>query len=115
MAIYLIGDVQGCDSALGRLLQKIDFSPSRDTLYLLGDRIGLPPAGKSEKRRGFISGRQSRAALAEVLAWRVAGEQAGARPLDPNWPVAVITAGPADRMGPCTWCATRRAASPAPD
>ena len=76
-------------------------------LYLMGDRIGLPPAGKSEKRRGFISGRQSRAALAEVLAWRAAGEQAGARPLDPNWPVAVITAGPADRMGP--WNVVRHA------
>lgn len=39
MSLYLIGDVQGCDAALGRLLQKIDFSPSRDTLYVLGDLI----------------------------------------------------------------------------
>jgi bis(5'-nucleosyl)-tetraphosphatase (symmetrical) len=37
MAHYLIGDVQGCDAPLGRLLAKIDFSPSRDTQYLLGD------------------------------------------------------------------------------
>ena len=33
MALYLIGDVQGCDAALQRLLDKIDFSPSRDTLF----------------------------------------------------------------------------------
>ena len=62
-------------------------------LYFLGDRIGLPPEAKAEKRRGFISGRQSRNALAEVLSWRVAADQAAAA-LDPAWPVAVITAGP---------------------
>ena len=39
MAHYLIGDLQGCDSALQRLLNKIDFSPSRDTLFLLGDLV----------------------------------------------------------------------------
>lgn len=64
-------------------------------LYWLGDRIGLPPAGRAEKRRGFISGRQSRAAYAEVLSWRAAAEQAkAAGTLDPLWPVAVVTAGP---------------------
>lgn len=62
-------------------------------LYFLGDRIGLPPDGRAEKRRGFISGRQSRNALAEVLSWRAAADQAAAN-LDPAWPVAVITAGP---------------------
>ena len=36
---YLIGDVQGCCDALDRLLAKIDFSPSRDHLWVLGDLI----------------------------------------------------------------------------
>ena len=64
-------------------------------LYWWGDRIGLPPEGKAEKRRGFISGRQSRSAYAEVQSWRAAAEQAvAAGPLRPEWPVAVITAGP---------------------
>ncbi len=64
-------------------------------LYWRGDRIGLPPQGLKEKRRGFISGRQSRAAFAEVKSWRAAGVQAAqAGVLDPAWPVAVITAGP---------------------
>lgn len=63
--------------------------------YAMGDRIGLPPQGAAEKRRGFISGRQSRAALAEVLSWRMAADQARmAGPLRPEWPVAVVTAGP---------------------
>ena len=39
MAMYLIGDVQGCDPALEHLLDLIQFSPSRDTLYLLGDLV----------------------------------------------------------------------------
>ena len=65
-------------------------------LYWWGDRIGLPPQGKAEKRRGFISGRQSRTAYIEVQSWQAAAEQAAAAgPLRPEWPVAVITAGPA--------------------
>ncbi|MCR5878501.1 alpha/beta fold hydrolase [Phenylobacterium sp. J367] len=64
--------------------------------YLMGDRIGLPPEGRAEKRHGFVSGRQSRTALAEVESWRAAAQQAAAAgPLDPDWPVAVVMAGPA--------------------
>ena len=43
MRLYLIGDVQGCHSALQQLLQKIDFSPSRDKLVLLGDLVNRGP------------------------------------------------------------------------
>lgn len=64
-------------------------------LYWWGDRIGLPPQGKAEKRRGFISGRQNRAAYAEVESWQAAAAQAlAAGALKPEWPVAVITASP---------------------
>jgi bis(5'-nucleosyl)-tetraphosphatase (symmetrical) len=51
MALYLIGDVQGCDAALGRLLEKIDFSASRDTLYVLGDLVNRGPASSEVLRR----------------------------------------------------------------
>lgn len=37
--MYLIGDLQGCNTALARLLETIDFSPSSDTLFLLGDLV----------------------------------------------------------------------------
>jgi len=51
MAMYLIGDIQGCDSALGQLTRLIDFSPSRDTLYLLGDLVNRGPESAAVLRR----------------------------------------------------------------
>ncbi len=51
MAIYCIGDVQGCDSALGRLLDTIGFSASRDTVYLLGDLVNRGPESAAVLRR----------------------------------------------------------------
>ena len=51
MALYLIGDVQGCDAPLGCLLEAIDFSPSRDTLYLLGDLVNRGPESGAVLRR----------------------------------------------------------------
>jgi bis(5'-nucleosyl)-tetraphosphatase (symmetrical) len=51
MALYLIGDVQGCDEALDRLLHTIGFSPSRDTLVLLGDLVNRGPQSLAVLRR----------------------------------------------------------------
>ncbi|MBI5275930.1 MAG: symmetrical bis(5'-nucleosyl)-tetraphosphatase [Burkholderiales bacterium] len=51
MAVWLVGDVQGCDTALGCLLGEIAFSPSRDTLYLLGDLVNRGPESVQVLRR----------------------------------------------------------------
>lgn len=51
MAAYLIGDLQGCDAPFGRLLERIAFSPSRDTLYVLGDLVNRGPASAAVLRR----------------------------------------------------------------
>ena len=51
MALYCIGDLQGCDSALARLLAEVNFSPSRDTALLLGDLVNRGPESLAVLRR----------------------------------------------------------------
>jgi bis(5'-nucleosyl)-tetraphosphatase (symmetrical) len=63
MALYLIGDVQGCDEPLQRLLNTVDFSPSRDTLYLLGDLVNRGPASAAVLRRLMGLGNAARCLL----------------------------------------------------
>ena len=63
MAAFLIGDVQGCDAALGQLLAKIDFSPSRDTIHLLGDLVNRGPESHLVLRRLMNYGESARCLL----------------------------------------------------
>ena len=51
MALYCAGDIQGCGDAFERLLSVIGFSPSRDTIYLLGDLVNRGPASAAVLRR----------------------------------------------------------------
>ena len=39
MSTYLIGDIQGCYDGLQNLLQKINFDPAADKLWLCGDLV----------------------------------------------------------------------------
>ncbi len=41
--LLLVGDIQGCNEALGRLLDTAGFSPSRDRLVVLGDLVNRGP------------------------------------------------------------------------
>ncbi len=43
MAHYIVGDLQGCHGALVKLLQQVDFSPSRDLLWCAGDLVNRGP------------------------------------------------------------------------
>ena len=49
--IYLVGDVQGCDDALARLLAECAFSPSRDRIVVLGDLVNRGPQSLAVLRR----------------------------------------------------------------
>ncbi len=63
MALYLIGDLQGCHDALDRLLVDIDFSPSRDTAYFLGDLVNRGPDSAAVLRRLMGYGHAARCLL----------------------------------------------------
>ncbi len=49
--IYLVGDLQGCLDPLDRLLAQLDFSPSRDHVYVLGDLVNRGPDSLGVLRR----------------------------------------------------------------
>ncbi len=58
----------------------------------MGDAIGLPPAAAAEKRWAFANGRHNRTSAQEVEAWMATAHEAEG-PLDPDLPVAVVSAG----------------------
>ncbi|QSX30688.1 symmetrical bis(5'-nucleosyl)-tetraphosphatase [Shewanella cyperi] len=43
MANYFVGDIQGCNQELQSLLAKVDFNPSKDTLWAVGDLVARGP------------------------------------------------------------------------
>jgi bis(5'-nucleosyl)-tetraphosphatase (symmetrical) len=60
---YLIGDIQGCDGPFERLLERIGFSPSRDSLTVLGDMVNRGPHSLKTLRRLASLGSSAQAVL----------------------------------------------------
>ncbi len=50
MTDYAIGDIQGCYERLRDVLDKVDFSPSRDRLWVAGDLINRGPSSLATLR-----------------------------------------------------------------
>lgn len=60
MAVYAIGDIQGCYEELQSLLELIQFNPQHDQLWFAGDLVNRGP--KSLETLRFIKGLGDRAA-----------------------------------------------------
>ena len=106
--IYLLGDLQGCASALERLLGEIGFSPSRDKLYVLGDLVNRGPDSLAVLRRVRDLG----AAATCVLGnhdWHLLAAAAGVRPQHRNDTLDAILDAP-DREAWLDWLRHRRMA-----
>ncbi|WP_197466100.1 metallophosphoesterase, partial [Oleiphilus sp. HI0080] len=43
MAVYAIGDLQGCYTSFRKLLNAVDFASERDELWLAGDLVNRGP------------------------------------------------------------------------
>ncbi len=101
MAIYLIGDIQGCDAALGQVLAKLDFSPSRDVLYCLGDMLNRGPDSLATARRLMALGGSAPCILGNHDLHFLAVE-AGQRPAGRHDTLAAILAAP-ERAAIVAW------------
>ncbi len=108
MALYLIGDVQGCDAALGRLLDRIDFSASRDTLYVLGDLVNRGPDSAGVLRRLMQMGDAARCLLGNHDLHLLACAHGVRRPHGADT-IADVLAAP-DREGLLHWLRQQRLA-----
>ena len=92
MPMYMIGDLQGCHAPFVRLLDTIDFSPSRDTLYLLGDLVNRGPESLAVLRHMVSLGDAARCLLGNHDLHLLAMSQGARKPGRNDTSQEVLTA-----------------------
>ena len=73
MTTYAVGDLQGCLEPLTCLLERVDFSPSRDCLWLAGDLV----AARQHLEEGARLHRAIGGAVGEALSLQRLAEGGG--------------------------------------
>ena len=105
---YLVGDLQGCAEPFERLLGAIGFSPSRDTVYLLGDLVNRGPDSLATLRRLRALG-DAAVCLLGNHDWHLLAVAAGVRRKHRNDTIDAILDAP-DREAWLEWLRQRRMA-----
>jgi bis(5'-nucleosyl)-tetraphosphatase (symmetrical) len=105
MALYAIGDVQGCYESLRRLLDKIRFDPAHDRLWFTGDLVNRGPRSVEVLRFVASLGTQAVSVLGNHDLHLLA-VAAGARTLSPRDTLQNVLAAP-DRDELIGWLTAR--------
>jgi bis(5'-nucleosyl)-tetraphosphatase (symmetrical) len=105
MALYAIGDIQGCHAEFCELLTLIGFSPAHDRLWLTGDLVNRGPDSLGVLREVIALGDSVRVVLGNHDLHLLA-VAAGNRPLHRDDTLAAILDAP-DRDDLLAWLAQR--------
>lgn len=104
MAVYAIGDVQGCYPSLISLLKKISFNPKTDTLWFTGDLVNRGPQSLEVLR--FVSSLPSAVVVLGNHDLHLLAVASGLAPLKQNDVFENIFRAP-DRDALLDWLRTR--------
>ncbi len=105
----LIGDVQGCDGALERLLAEAGFSPSRDHLWLLGDLVNRGPESLATLRRLMAIGASANCLLGNHDLHLLAVAEGAHKPKRQDTITDILEA--PDRLALLSWLCGQRLAA----
>jgi bis(5'-nucleosyl)-tetraphosphatase (symmetrical) len=105
MALYAIGDVQGCDAELGALLSALKFSADRDSVWFVGDLVNRGPDSLKVLRRIRAMGDAATVILGNHDLHLLAVAYGGARLRDDDTLGAVLAA--PDRALLLEWLGSR--------
>ena len=105
MALYAIGDIQGCDRELARLLESLNFSKDRDHVWFVGDLVNRGPDSLGVLRRIRALGAAATVVLGNHDLHLLAVVLGGARTRSGDTLEAVLQA--RDRGALVDWLITR--------